>query len=91
MQVQAKLHRANGQICVLQQQAAQQMLMLDSLMHRAEGAEHDVGVLQTVLDRADRVAAALKKRNKALEIVNVVTSCVAAFLAASAGTIYLLH
>lgn len=89
MQVEAE--PSSSKIELLQSQAEQQHQLLRSLLQRAEGAEDALKEVQTALTQAEDIAAALQRRNNTIEVAHVVTSCVAAFLAASAGTLYLLR
>lgn len=91
MQAQADSDVANSQTQLLQRQVQQQQQLLRSLLQRAEAAEHGLKQMQTALTQAQETAASLQQRNNRIELANVMTSCVAAFLAASAGTMYLLH
>ena len=89
MQVEAE--PSSCRIELLQSQAEQQQQLLQSLLQRAESAEAALKEVQTALTQAEDIAAALQRRNNTVEVADVVTSCVAAFLAASAGTLYLLY
>lgn len=91
MQAEEELETSDSRLELLQNQAEQQQQVLRSLFQRAEGAEHASKELQTALVRAEDTAATLQQRNNAIELVSLVTSCVAAFLAASAATVYLMH
>ena len=91
MQAQADLDMADSQTQLLQSQVEQQQQLLRSLLQRAEAAEHGLKSMQTALTQAEETAASLQQRNNRIELANVMASCVAAFLAASAGTLYLLH
>ena len=64
---------------------------LKAVTHRAESAEKDLKAALIALGEAEEHLARSVYRQEAAEVVGLVSSCVAAFLAAAGMTVYLLH
>lgn len=82
---------ADSKVDLLQRQSQQQQQLLQSLLQRAEGAEHALKDVRITLMQAEDASRALQQRSNSIELVNVVASCVAAFLIATAATVCVLH